>query len=333
MDYYKFPDEVMKVNLDDNNVPIDEVVHDEKAIFAIFGNKNCPDEDLEISSEDNRRRFEINVTKEKPIKTENNQLSTTMNTNQKSINILPDDTLMGNETPKTRTAAKDTPTIKGLENSRKIFDISKVNKKAGRMPKSKKSKKFKAPHNKNSEDNIIRKIKAWNQENIKNCINYKYSKYMETKGISKKVKLLQRISPHESRKISKADNMKWFSTKLKDLFSSNLSQKCSLYSSDYNKCRIEEIYKNNEAIDVINILEKDLIEMYNLYRYNVKIEGFETLEDDLKYIRKKMEEENEEEEEDIEEYLLNYKNTALRLDKIFAEKRGRKKKKSKKSSL
>ena len=212
---------------------------------------------------------------------------------------------------------------------RKIFDISKVNKKVGRMLKKLKNK-FKAAHNKYSEDNIIRKFKARFQDILLRYINHEYSKFMETKGKSKKTKLLQRINPEESRKISKADNKRWFSTKLKVLFSSDLSQKCSLYDSNYNRRTIEKIYKNNEALNVISILDKEVFEMYDLYRKNIKIDGFATLEDDLKMLREKMKKENEEKEEDIKLYLSKYRNIAMRLDKIFEEKKGRNKKKAKK---
>ena len=217
------------------------------------------------------------------------------------------------------------------KNSRKIFDISKINKKVGRLSKKLKSK-FKAPHNKYPEDNIIRKFKARFQDILLRYINYEYSKFMETKGMPKKTKLLQRINPKESRKISKADNMRWFSTKLKDLFSSALSQKCTLYNPDYNRKRINDIYMNNEALNVINILEKEVTVMYDLYRNNVKIDGFITLEDDLKMLREKMEKKNEEEEEeeDIELYLSKYRNIAMKLDEIFDKKKGRNKKRSKK---
>ena len=174
------------------------------------------------------------------------------------------------------------------KNSRKMFGISKVNKKLGRLLKKLKSK-FKAPHNKYSEDNIIRKIKVRFLVILLNYINYGYSKFMKTKGKSKKAKLLQRIGPEESKKISKADNMRWFSTKLKELFSSDLSKKCTKYNLDYNRKRINDIYKNNEALNVINILEKEMIDMYDLYRNNVKIDGFITLEDDLKMLRENME--------------------------------------------
>jgi hypothetical protein len=239
--------------------------------------------------------------------------------------------LNANETPEKNNFKK--PNLNS-KNSRKIFDISKVNKKVGRMLKKLK-KKLKAAHNKYSEDNIIRKFKARFQDILLNYINYEYSKFLETKGKFKKIKILQRINPNESRKIGKADNLRWFSTKLKDLFSSDLSQKCSLYDSNYNKCTIENLYKNNEALNVINILEKEVIDLYDLYRNNVKIDGFTTLEDDLKMLREKLEKENEEEEEeeDIELYLSNYRNIAMKLDEIFDKKKGRNKKKSKKNSL
>ena len=322
--------EGIKVLFDDNNDSFKEdqlngfganFIEDSKIDFT----------DLIITHEDNKQRFLI--PKEKQNKTDNNQISTTLISNPKII-IGQEQNLKINETPETNPNKSNIHPQKNMENSRKIFNISKVNKKVGRMLKKLK-KKFKAAHNKYSEDNIIRKFKARFQDILLKYINYRHSKFMETKGKSKKIKLLQRINPEESRKIGRADNLRWFSTKLKELFSSDLSQKCSLYNSDYNRRTIENIYKNNEDLDVINILEKEVIVMYNLYRNNVKIDGFTTLEDDLKMLREKMEKENkeEEEEEDVELYLSNYRDIAMRLDKIFEDKKGRNKKKSKKISL
>ena len=319
--------EGIKVLFDDNNDSFKEdqlngfganFIEDSKIDFT----------DLIITHEDNKQRFLI--PKEKQNKTDNNQISTTLISNPKII-IGQEQNLKINETPETNLNKSNIYPQKNMENSRKIFNISKVNKKVGRMLKKLK-KKFKAAHNKYSEDNIIRKFKARFQDILLSYINYKHSKFMEIKGKSKKTKLLQRINPTESRKISKADNLRWFSTKLKELFSSDLSQKCSLYNSDYNRRTIENIYKNNEDLDVINILEKEVIVMYNLYRNNVKIDGFTTLEDDLKMLREKMEKENkeEEEEEDVELYLSNYRDIAMRLDKIFEDKKGRNKKKPRK---
>jgi hypothetical protein len=285
--------------------------------------------DLIITDEDNQKRYLI--PKEKHNKADNNQISTTLNSNTKIISAQEQDSKVTG-TPKTNNNKITINTNKNMENYRKIFNISKVNKKVGRMLKKLKSK-FKALHNKYSEDNIIRKFKARFQDILLRYTNYEHSIFMETKGKSKKTKLLQRINPEESRKISKADNIRWLSTKLKELFSSDLSQKCSLYDSNYNRRTIEKIYKNNEALNVINILDKEVLDMYDLYRNNVKIDGFTTLEDDLKMLKEKMEKEKEEEEEDIELYLSKYRNIAMKLDKIFDEKIGRNKKKSKKISL
>ena len=321
--------EGIKLCLDDINDSSNEEQLNVFGESLVDDNKNYFN-DLIITDEDNQKRYII--TKEKLNKADNNQMSTTLNSNTKIISGQEHD-LKVTETPKTNNIKiSNINTNKSMENYRKIFNISKVNKKVGRMLKKLKSK-FIAPHNKYSEDNIIRKVKARFQDILLRYINCEHSKFMETKGKSKKTKLLQRISPEESRKISKADNIRWFSTKLKELFSSDLSQKCSLYDSNYNRRTIEKIYKNNEALNVINILDKKVLDIYDLYRNNIKIDGFTTLEDDLKMLREKMEKENEEAEEDIKLYLSNYRNIAMKLDKIFDEKIGRNKKKSKKISL
>ena len=135
-------------------------------------------------------------------------------------------------------------------------------------------------------------------------------------------KLLQKISNKEYRKIKKDDNLKWFSSKLKDVFSANLSLRCSLYKTDYNKRQIDKLYKEAKIPDLIDIFEKTIREMYEIYVNDIKLDGFETLEDDLKSLQNKMEKEGE---EDIEEYLKEYKYVAQNLEQIFKEKKAFKK--------
>ena len=77
--------------------------------------------------------------------------------------------------------------------------------------------------------------------------------------------------------------------KLKDVFSVDLSTKCSKYDRSYNKNQIEILYQKGEATKVIDILEKKVKDMYKIYSNDIPIEGFETLKDDLDDIRKKME--------------------------------------------
>ena len=99
--------------------------------------------------------------------------------------------------------------------------------------------------------------------------------------------------------------------------------KCCLHNSDYNKRKIESLYKDNKAKKIIGILEKNVRDMYEYYKNDNKIEGLETLEDDLNNIRTKMIKEGE---EDIELYLETYKKIAQNLENIFICKRGRQKK-------
>jgi hypothetical protein len=209
----------------------------------------------------------------------------------------------------------------------KIFNIEKVNKKMGRLSKNTKIKFKNIKHDKFSQDNIIRKIKVNFHEKLLNYINEHYGNYYRKKHrVKKMVKLIQRIAPSESRKIKRDENLKWFSLKLKDVFSGNLSNKCLKYGLDYNKKQIELLYKKGEATSIINILETTIKEMYQKYCNDVKVEFFETLKDDLYEMKKKMVSEGE---ENIEDYLNTYKNVAKNLEDIFRCKKTRKSRKSK----
>ena len=207
----------------------------------------------------------------------------------------------------------------------KIFDIDKVNKKQGRL--SEIEKKFiKGKHDKFSEDNIIQKIKTTFQENVFNYINYEYEKFrlerQDNDGQKQKniVKLIKRISPEGIKKIKKNENLDWFLSNLKTLFSSKLSSKYTKFDSNYNEKRIKNLYEKKEAIKVIDILEKNVEDMYEIYINNIKIDGFGTLEDDLNALRKKME---QVEEEDIDQYLNEYEKIAKNLEEIFMSKTSR----------
>lgn len=221
-----------------------------------------------------------------------------------------------NSMTNTKPTAKKYPKIVG-----KIFNIIKVNKKMGRLVKHSRLRFDTVKHNKFSEDNIIRKIKANFHEKFFNYINKEYGEYFKKKHrVKKMIKLIQRISPSESRKIKKEDNIKWFSMKLKDVFSVDLSTKCSKYDSDYNKKQIDMLYQKGEATKVIDILEKKVIDMYTIYSKDIPIEGFETLKDDLEDIKKKMEQNGE---ENIDKYLESYKKIAQNLENIFVSKKPR----------
>lgn len=210
--------------------------------------------------------------------------------------------------------------------AKKIFNIvkeKKKNLKKGRLSKNLKKNYF-GLHDKYSEDNIIRKIKASFLEKTMNYINKEYGAYLNKYNIKKISKLIQRISPVESRKIKKSENIKFFNSNLKEVFSTKISKKCTLYDPFYNKMQIDDLYRENKAKEIINIFDTNVSVMYRKYTDNKKMDGFETLEDDLRIIREEMQKKNE---NNINEYLEKYEYTAKNLEKIFEDKKSRNKKK------
>ena len=148
---------------------------------------------------------------------------------------------------------------------------------------------------------------------------------METKDRNAKekmTKLIQRISPKGYKTIKRDANLTWFSSKIKDILSAELSSKYRKADTNSNKKRIKALYLKNEAKNVIAILEKTVREMFYMYCNNIYIEGFKTLKDDLNDLREKMIGRNEDE---IEEYLSIFEETSICLENIFLKKKSRQK--------
>jgi len=72
-------------------------------------------------------------------------------------------------------------------------------------------------------------------------------KYILNKTFQKKKvnKWFKKINPKISRKIKKEENLKWFETKIFEIFSENVSSKYSAYFSDLNRKKIERLIKKN----------------------------------------------------------------------------------------
>jgi len=138
-----------------------------------------------------------------------------------------------------------------LFKNKNIFKIVKINKKIGRI---KKNSTVKGIHNKLSQDNIIRKIKGRFHEKLRLYINEEYKKYLFKKTGKKKklINLMKRISPKVSRRIKKEDNLKWFESKIFEIFSEKVSLKYSVNNLDFNKKKINKLILLNEAKNVIN---------------------------------------------------------------------------------
>ena len=213
---------------------------------------------------------------------------------------------------------RQNPTNLDDKNNKKIFRIDKDNKNKGRI---RKDSNLKGRHNKFSEDNIIRKIKGRFLEKCRMYINNEYKKYkLKRRHHIKKDDWIQRINPKVSRIIKRDDNLKWLKSKLYEIYSEKVSTKCSLHKPDHNKKEIEKLLKKNKAKDVINILNKSVKEMFYIFCNNIKIEGFETLDDDLKSLKEKL---VKDKEYNIDVYLEKYKNVVKSFETIFIKKNSR----------
>ena len=202
----------------------------------------------------------------------------------------------------------------------KIFKIAKTNRKIGRI---KKDSLLKGKHDKLSEDNIIRKIKVRFHEKLRIYINEEYKKYLSKKYIKKRksiVSWLKKVNPRVLLKIKKEDNMKWFETKIYEIFSEKVSSRYSTYSPDLNKQKINNLYCIGNAKNVLKILNSNIETYYYKYINDEKVEGLQTLKDDIKELEICM---KNKKQENIKEYLRKYEYIAKNLKEIFNKKNAR----------
>ena len=171
----------------------------------------------------------------------------------------------GKETDHTNNTNNTIINTKTQIEKNKIFDIKKVSKRIGRRKHDKPELyKYEAVHTKYRQDNIIQKIKIHFINSTMDLINRKYNEYL---NIDSKKRLLQKIKPNFTKICTKKGNQKFLEKKLKDVFSEELSERCSTFhdKKNYNKEQIEKLYEKNKAKNVINILDKSLKEMYRIY--------------------------------------------------------------------
>ena len=170
--------------------------------------------------------------------------------------------------------------------TKQIFMIQKIKKekikKKGRR-NSKETFLFKSKHDKNSSDNIRKKIKRQFIKSIIKYINQLYIKYLLQKNKESKI-LIYKIIPDFCNAPKKEDNNKYLSMTLRELFSSDLGNKFKNINKDYNKNNIEKLYKKNKPEEIIKFLNKTIKEAYEIY-INNKIPEF-SLYNDLKEIEK-----------------------------------------------
>lgn len=213
------------------------------------------------------------------------------------------------------------------KNRQKIFHIIKKSKKTllGRKKKSKGYSNFHLTHNKYSKDNMTRKLKSKlfasiifilnnslkedkKKDNHKKARKYNYSKYF-----------LLKVNKEITTDIGVIKNRQLLSSKLKDIFSSDVNQKYKKFGLDYNKKFIEKIYSENTKTKTIAILEKTLIESLEHFRGSKYYEELNGLEKEYENIIKEMED-NEEEEE----YIDKFKNFVNIFEEYYQNKKARK---------
>ena len=122
-------------------------------------------------------------------------------------------------------------------------------------------------HNKYTSDNIIRKCKALIINILFNFINKTIKNiYKKSFENSWKPKKLMKMNQSQIIKSRVKDNQSFLNKKLKEIFSENLSLRCSKYKIDHNKNLINELLNEKDEIkqlffnDLFNLTFLDCIE-------------------------------------------------------------------------
>ena len=210
-----------------------------------------------------------------------------------------------------------TKTNNKIKEDKKYFKIIKMEKKTkpklyknlGRKKKNSSSDPSK--HSKISDDNIRNKIITNFINSYRDNFNQKLSKFFKSKS---KAKLIQKIAPI-NKVYQKIDEIKIFFRKtLGEIFSAEISDRCSTFkdNKNYNKKLIDDLRKNSKDVEINDLLNQTVQEMYIKYISNT-IPEF-NLDDDIKKIEIK---------ENDKDYIDLYRIKAINLIQNINEKKGR----------
>jgi hypothetical protein len=227
------------------------------------------------------------------------------------------------------------------ENGKKrMFKIEKVRKEDrekntqyGRKKQEDKDKGKNGDHNRDSEDNKMRKIKSFFGKNLYIFLRDSFS---DKKGFLK-------LEISINKNLKKDFNEDLFNMKIKDIyFNYQISDKYVHYDRDINKKLIDKIYKEQKETAVIKILNLTYIEAFDIFRRKImgkdikpelksKINGTGFL-DNKKFkdfdcfIGKIRQEEKKNSNGDIEEYINDIKRLCIHFEDWFGQKIGRNRK-------
>ena len=199
----------------------------------------------------------------------------------------------------------------------KIYEITKISNtnnesfiKKNNRGRKKKIENFKGNHTKHKADNIIRKIKSHFFNYITNTLN---------KNLVDKKHVFYKLDNFVNENLKKDYNVKLMNSTIKEIyFNSNISNKYKKHGNDINRKLIQKIYSSNNETEVIKILNKTYIEIFNDLIKN----GLDNFCDG---IMKKDEKNGLSKTEGIE-YLKNVKLLCQNYQQWFLDKKGRKKK-------
>ena len=121
----------------------------------------------------------------------------------------------------------------------------------------------------------------------------------------------------------KVENIKELLTsKLKDIFSNEISNKLKNFEKDSNKILIDKIYKEKIKTKTISILERNFLECIEHFRGSQKFPELNGLEKQYPKVIQELEEKGE-----TEEYIEEFKNIIGKFEIIYLNKKGRNRKK------
>lgn len=191
--------------------------------------------------------------------------------------------------------------IKKKIRMKEINDKNRVQKSHGRKFKNSKATRI---HNKNSQDNIIRKFK---RNLIDNFLKFVNKKFID------KTKEIKKIISSQSKNNNIDFNLNWLNKKLKEVYSENVSYIADKKKKCNNKEMIELIYKEQSETEVIQILNKTVREAMNDYiGIPERVIGLTDLEEDKNQMKNN--------NENDENYIKKYEYVSINFEAIYKKK-------------
>ena len=219
--------------------------------------------------ENNLKENELNILNKSNHCIVNNDLSLSKNYSFPNFEDIAKKPL----TPKS-TDNKNTQIILNTKESNKQKLTNKKTKR-GRLAKNI-IPSYKVKHDKFESLNIIQRIKNLFVGNLYDYINKKYKEY-KIKNNQPIEPLLYKIDQSLYKANSKKKNQQFFSLKVRDLFSSDITERYSKFlrtnPKNHNKTQIDLLIKENKADEIIEIMNSTLEEMYEKF-INNKLNGF-----------------------------------------------------------